>query len=126
MAAVNPVAAFGMGLLPYLPQVKSSGYVDYLFMNTAAVKAFEEDGERKPLPIAQGRAVVSDYSKVLLSQTPKTPDGTLYMGIENKNTITGLDVVLKIVAFQEETQYESRRVRKIQKINQTRTPVFGE
>lgn len=113
-------------MLPYLPQVKSSGYVDYLFLNQAGVKPFEEDGDRKPLALPQGRAVVSDYGKVLPAETPKTPDGTLYLGIANKNTVTGLDVVLKIVAFQEVKQYETRRVRKVLKINQTRIPSFGE
>lgn len=126
LGGFNPVAAFGMGLLPQLPQVKSSGYVDYLFMNKAAVAGFEEDGVRKPYSFAQGRAVVSDYGKITLAQTPKTQDGTIYMGVENKNTVTGLDVNVRIVAIAPEEVYETRRIKKIQKVNQVRMPVFGE
>ena len=126
LSGLSPVAAFGMGLLPQLPQVKSSGYVDYLFMNKAAVPGFEKDGVRKPFGFAQGNAVVSDYGKITAAQTPKTPDGTLYLGVENKNTVTGLDVNVRIVAVAPEDIYETRRVKKIQKVTQTRIPVFGE
>jgi hypothetical protein len=126
LGGFNPVAAFGMGLLPQLPQVKSSGYVNYLFMNKAAVAPFEEEGTRKPYSFAQGNAVVSDYGKITATQTPKTTDGTLYMGVENKNTVTGLDVNVRIIAFTTEDLYETRRVKKIAKITQKRVPVFGE
>ena len=126
LGGLSPVAAFGMGLLPQLPQVKSSGYVDYLFMNKAAVGAFEEEGIRKPFSFAQGKAVVSDYGKITVTQTPKTPDGTLYLGVENKNTVTGLDVNVRIIAFTTEDVYENRRVKKIARITQKRVPVFGE
>jgi hypothetical protein len=126
LGGLNPVAAFGMGLLPQLPQVKSSGYVDYLFMNKAAVAGFEEDGVRKSFSFAQGKAVVSDYGKITAAQTPKTPDGTLYFGVENKNTVTGLDVNVRIIAFTTEDVHETRRVKKVAKITQKRVPVFGE
>ncbi|KAA9340033.1 hypothetical protein [Adhaeribacter soli] len=126
LGGLSPVAAFGMGLLPQLPQVKSSGYVDYLFMNKTAVPGFEKDGVRKPFSFAQGNAVVSDYGKITAAQTPKTSDGMLYLGVENKNTVTGLDVNVRIVAVAPEEVYETRRVKKIQKVTQTRIPVFGE
>jgi len=125
-SGVNPVVAFGLGLIPELPQVKSSGYADFLFMNQQAVKPFEEKGERKPYSFAQGNAIINAYGKIAASQTPKTPDGTLYLGVENQNTVTGLDVAVKIVAFQAEPKYTTRKVKKIAKINYSRVPVFGE
>ncbi|MBK0403608.1 hypothetical protein I5M27_11465 [Adhaeribacter sp. BT258] len=124
-SGMNPVVAFGMGLLPELPQVKSSGYIDFLFMNKQAAAAFEKDGERKPFSFAQGDAIINAYGKIAASQTPKTQDGSLYLGVENHNTVTGLDVAVKIVAFQAEPKYETRKVKKVAKINRTRIPVFG-
>jgi hypothetical protein len=60
------------------------------------------------------------------ANTPKTPDGHLYMGFQNNNTITGLDITLKVVAFTAEQQFETRTVRKPAKITRTKGPVFGE
>ncbi|MFC5270969.1 hypothetical protein [Adhaeribacter terreus] len=124
-SGINPVVAFGMGLLPELPQVKSSGYIDFLFMNKQAVKPFEEKGERKPFSFAQGDAIINAYGKIAASQVPKTADGEIYLGVENHNTVTGLDVAVKIVAFEPDYKYETRKVKKIAKINRTRVPVFG-
>ena len=126
LAGINPVAAFGMGLIPSLPQVKSSGYVDFFFMSPADEKAFREDGTRKPYAFAKGDAVINAYGKISPSQTPKTPNNVIYLGIENNNTVTGLDVAVKLMAFKKENIMETRRVKKMDHINETRVPVFGQ
>lgn len=125
LSGINPVAAFGMGLIPNLPQVKSSGYVDFFFTKPEDEKAFREEGTRKPLAFAKGDAIINAYGKIATSQTPKTTGNTLYMGLENTNTVTGLDVAVKIMAFRKENVVETRRVKKIDRINESRVPVFG-
>ncbi len=125
LAGVNPVAAFGMGLLPSLPQISSSGYIDFLFLQPQDEKAFRTEGTRKSLPFAQGDAIISAYGKIGLSQIPKSANNTLYLGLENTNTVTGLDVSVKIMAFQKENVFETRRVKKLDRINETQVPVFG-
>src|SRR5688572_1187686 len=126
LSGVNPVAAFGMGLIPSLPQIKSSGYVDFFFMSPADEKAFREEGTRKPYAIAKGDTVINAYGKISAAQTPKTTNNTVYLGIENTNTITGLDVAVKLMAFKKENVMETRRVKKMDHINETRVPVFGQ
>ncbi|HSI90238.1 MAG TPA: hypothetical protein VK927_03935 [Adhaeribacter sp.] len=126
LSGVSPVAAFGMGLIPHLPGVQASGYVDFLFMDQAAVKPFVEQGARKPFKFASGDAIINAYGKITAAQTPKTADKTLYLGIENNNTLTGLDVAVKIIAFEAEPHYETRRVKKLSHITDSRIPVFGE
>jgi hypothetical protein len=76
--------------------------------------------------ILQGTGIVSDYKKVALSETPKSSDGTLYATFRNSNTVTGLDITLKIVAFEQEKKYVNKQVRKPVKIEQKQIPVFGE
>ncbi|MBC5774605.1 hypothetical protein H8S95_11080 [Pontibacter sp. KCTC 32443] len=126
-STVSPVVGFGLGLLPSLPQVNASGNIDYYFMNKASADKFvaDEDGW-KPYSFAQGTGIISDYKKVSLSETPKTPDGTLYATFRNSNTVTGLDITLKIVAFEQEKKYVTRQVRKPLKVEQKQVPVFGE
>jgi hypothetical protein len=126
LAGTNPVIAFGMGLLPYLPQVTSGGNIDYYFMNQANAQAFLETGKLKAYPFASGQKIVSDYLKVPGANTPKTEDGHLYMGFLNNNTLTGLDITLKVVAFTAEQTFETRQVRKPAKITHTKVPVFGD
>lgn len=126
LAGISPVAAFGMGLIPSLPQVKSSGYVDFFFMKPEDEKAFREDGTRKPLNIATGDAIINAYGQISTAQTPKTTNSTVYLGIENNNTVTGLDVAVKLLAFRKENVYETRKVKKLDRINETQVPVFGE
>jgi hypothetical protein len=126
LAGSNPVIAFGMGLLPYLPQVTSGGNIDYFFFNRSNADAFVKAGRQKAYPFASGQKIVSDYLKVPVANTPKTEDGYLYMGFQNNNTITGLDITLKVVAFTTEQKYETRTVRKPTKITHTQVPGFGE
>ncbi|MGV3503155.1 MAG: hypothetical protein ACO1O1_05570 [Adhaeribacter sp.] len=124
LAASNPLVAFGMGLLPFLPQLTSGGNIDYHFFNQGQSVAFMQTGTGKPFAFASGQRIVSDYAKVPLENTPKTPDGYLYMGFQNNNALTGLDVTLKVVAFTGSQAFETRRVRKPLKITTTREPVF--
>ena len=125
LSGINPVAAFGMGLIPNLPPVKSSGYIDFFFMKPEDEKAFREEGTRKPLPFAKGDAIINAYGKIAASQTPKTTNNTLFMGLENTNTVTGLDVAVKLMAFRKENIMETRKVKKLDRIEETRVPVFG-
>ncbi|MGV3538443.1 MAG: hypothetical protein ACO1OQ_01445 [Rufibacter sp.] len=120
----NPLVAFGLGLLPQLPQVKSSGYISYYLLNQKNAHLFkaEEDGW-KPYAIAKGQDVLSDYGKILTTQTPKTDDGYLYLGFENPSTITGLDLTLKVVAFVEQPTYQNKTVRKPAKITTRKEPI---
>ncbi|WP_192822626.1 hypothetical protein [Rufibacter sp. LB8] len=121
----NPLVAFGLGLLPALPQVKSSGYISYYLLsqkNAALFKA-EQDGW-KPYAVLKGKDVLSDYGKILTTQTPKTEDGYLYLGFENPSTITGLDLTLKIVAFVEQPTYQNKTVRKPAKITTRKEPIL--
>jgi hypothetical protein len=122
----NPLVAFGLGLLPQLPQVKSSGYISYYLFNKNNAYLFTEDEDGwKPYGVAKGQDVLSDYGKVLVSQTPKTDDGYLYLGFENPSTITGLDLTLKVVAFIDNPVYQTRTVRKPAKITTRREPVLA-
>ncbi|MBJ6117651.1 hypothetical protein JAO76_05590 [Pontibacter sp. BT310] len=126
-STVSPVVGFGLGLLPGLPQVNASGNIDYYFMNKQSAEKFVADEEGwKLYPFAQGTGIVSDYKKVTLSETPKTSDGTLHATFRNSNTVTGLDITLKIVAFEQEKKYVNKQVRKPVKIEQKQVPVFGE
>ncbi|MER2997496.1 hypothetical protein [Pontibacter populi] len=126
-STVSPVVGFGLGLLPSLPQVNASGNIDYYFMNKQSAEKFVADEEGwKPYTFAQGTGIISDYKKVALSETPKTTDGTLYAVFRNSNTVTGLDITLKIVAFEQEKKYVTKQVRKPLKIEQRQVPVFGE
>ncbi|GAB3825036.1 hypothetical protein GCM10028895_34170 [Pontibacter rugosus] len=127
-AGVSPVAAFGLGLIPSLPQVNASGNIDYYFMSKASADKFvaDADSDWKHFGFAQGSGIISDYKKVLPSETPKTPDGALYAVFRNSNTVTGLDITLKVVAFEQEKKYVNKQVRKPVKIEQTLLPVFGE
>lgn len=123
----NPLVAFGLGLLPQLPQVKSSGYISYYLFNKKNSGLFQEDEDGwKPYEVAQGQDVLSDYGKVVASQTPKTDDGFLYLGFENPSTVTGLDLTLKVVAFVEQPTYQNRTVRKPGKITSRREPILPE
>ena len=124
LAGSNPLVAFGMGLLPFLPQLTSGGNIDYHFFNQGQSVAFMQTGTGKPYAFASGQRIVSDYGKVPMAQTPKTPDGYLYMGFQNNNALTGLDVTLKVVAFTGSQRFETRTVRKPLKITTTRVPVF--
>ncbi|MBC3539393.1 hypothetical protein ACFSC6_17880 [Rufibacter sediminis] len=122
----NPLVAFGLGLLPQLPQVKSSGYISYYLFNKNQAYLFREDEDGwKPYGVARGKDVLSDYGKVLASQTPKTDDGFLYLGFENPSTITGLDLTLKVVAFVDNPVYQTRTVRKPAKITTRREPLLA-
>ncbi|WP_181307364.1 hypothetical protein [Rufibacter sp. XAAS-G3-1] len=122
----NPLVAFGLGLLPQLPQVKSSGYISYYLLNKNSAYLFTEDEDGwKPYGVAKGQDVLSDYGKVLASQTPKTDDGYLYLGFENPSTITGLDLTLKVVAFVDNPVYQTRTVRKPAKITTRREPILA-
>ncbi len=126
-STVGPLVGFGLGLIPNLPQVAASGNIDYYFMNKASADKFVAGEEGwKPYTFAQGTGIVSDYKKVSLSETPKTADGTLYATFRNSNTVTGLDITLKIVAFEQEKKYVTRQVRKPAKIEQKLVPIFGE
>ena len=126
-STISPVVGFGLGLLPSLPQVNASGNIDYYFMNKQSAEKFVTDEEGwKPYTFAQGTGIISDYKKVLLTETPKTPDGTLYATFRNSNTVTGLDITLKIVAFEQEKKYVTKQVRKPLKVEQKQVPVFGE
>lgn len=124
LAASNPLVAFGMGLLPFLPQLNSGGNIDYHFFNQGQSVAFMQTGTGKPYAFASGQRIVSDYGKVPMAQTPRTPDGFLYLGFQNNNALTGLDVTLKVVAFTGSQVFETRTVRKPLKITTTRVPVF--
>ncbi|WP_210489753.1 hypothetical protein [Rufibacter aurantiacus] len=122
----NPLVAFGLGLLPQLPQVKSSGYISYHLFNKNNAYLFKEDEDGwKPYGVASGKDVLSDYGKVLINQTPKTDDGYLYLGFENPSTITGLDLTLKVVAFIDNPVYQTRTVRKPAKITTRREPILA-
>ncbi len=122
----NPLVAFGLGLLPQLPQVKSSGYISYYLFNKNNAYLFTEDEDGwKPYGVAKGKDVLSDYGKVLANQTPKTDDGYLYLGFENPSTITGLDLTLKVVAFIDNPVYQTRTVRKPAKITTRREPILA-
>ena len=125
---VNPVAAFGLGLIPSLPQISAAGSIDYYFMNKTSADKFvaDTDSDWKHYPFAQGTGVISDYKLVSLSETPKTPEGNLYAVFRNSNTVTGLDITVKVVAFEQEKKYITKQVRKPAKITQTHIPVFGE
>ncbi|RAU84276.1 hypothetical protein [Pontibacter arcticus] len=126
-ATVSPVVGFGLGLIPTLPQVNASGSIDYYFMNRTSAEKYVKDEEGwKYYPFAQGTGIISDYKKVLPTETPKTPDGTLYATFRNSNTVTGLDITLKVVAFEQEKKYENRQVHKPVKVVQKQMPVFGE
>lgn len=126
-STVSPVVGFGLGLIPSLPQVNASGNIDYYFMNKTSADKFVADQDGwKAYTFAQGTGIISDYKKVVLSETPKTSEGTLYATFRNSNTVTGLDITLKIVAFEQEKKYVSRQVRKPLKIEQRQVPVFGE
>ena len=127
-SAFNPVVAFGLGLIPSLPQVNASGNIDYYFMNKVSADKFvaDADSDWKHYPFAQGTGIISDYKLVQLSETPKTPDNTLYAVFRNSNTVTGLDVNIKVVAFEQEKKTVTKQVRKPAKIEQTYIPVFGE
>ncbi len=126
-STVSPVVGFGLGLLPSLPQVNASGNIDYYFMNKASAEKFVADVDGwKPYTFAQGTGIISDYKKVSLAETPKTTDSTLYATFRNSNTVTGLDITLKIVAFEQEKKYVTRQVRKPLKVEQKQVPVFGE
>ncbi|MFC6996493.1 hypothetical protein [Rufibacter roseus] len=120
-----PLVAFGLGLLPQLPQVKSSGYISYYLFNQKNATMFKA-GETgwKPYSIARGQDVLSDYGKILATQTPKTEDGYLYLGFENPSTITGLDLTLKVVAFIEQPTYQNKTVRKPSNIATRKEPVL--
>lgn len=124
LAGSNPLVAFGMGLLPFLPQLTSGGNIDYHFFNQGQSVAFMQAGNGKPYAFASGQRIVSDYLLVPLANTPKTPDGYLYMGFQNNNALAGLDVTLKVVAFTGSQIFETRTVRKPLKITITRVPVF--
>ena len=127
-STVSPVAAFGLGLIPNLPQVNASGNIDYYFMNKASADKFvaDADSDWKHYAFAQGSGVVADYKLVQLSETPKTPDGNLYAVFRNSNAVTGLDITLKVIAFEQEKKYVNKQVRKPVKIEQRFIPVFGE
>lgn len=127
-STVSPVAAFGLGLIPSLPQVSSSGSIDYYFMNKASADKFvaDADSDWKHYAFAQGTGVVADYKLVQLSETPKTPEGNLYAVFRNSNSVTGLDITLKVIAFEQEKKYVNRQVRKPLRIEQKFVPVFGE
>ena len=126
-STISPVVGFGLGLLPSLPQVNASGNIDYYFMNKASADKFiADEAGWKPYAFAQGTGIISDYKKVMLSETPKTADGTIYAVFRNSNTVTGLDITLKIVAFEQEKKYVTRQVRKPAKIELKQVPVFGE
>ncbi|MFB9863073.1 hypothetical protein [Rufibacter immobilis] len=122
----NPLVAFGLGLLPQLPQVKSSGYISYYLFNKSNANLFTQDEDGwKPYGVAKGQDVLSDYGKILISQTPKTDDGYLYLGFQNPSTITGLDLTLKVVAFVDNPVYQTRTVRKPAKITTRREPILA-
>jgi len=125
-STVSPVAAFGLGLLPNLPQVKSSGSIDYYFMNKASADKFVADTGTgwKPYAFGQGSGILSDYKLVPVAQTPRPADGTLYAVFHNSHILTGLDVTLKVVAFTQEKQYTTRQVRKPLKIDTYQVPIF--
>jgi hypothetical protein len=125
LAGSNPLVAFGMGLLPYLPQVTSGGNIDYYFLNRTNAAAFVKEGKLKAYSFASGQKIVSDYLQVAMANTPKPENGHLYMGFQNNNTITGLDITLKVVAFTTQQKFETRPVRKPAKITHTQVPVFG-
>ncbi|AMM50819.1 hypothetical protein TH61_05985 [Rufibacter sp. DG15C] len=121
----NPLVAFGLGLLPQLPQVKSSGYISYYLLNKTNANLFREDEDGwKPYGVAKGQDVLSDYGKIMANQTPKTDDGYLYLGFENPSTITGLDLTLKVVAFVDNPVYQTRTVRKPSKITTRKEPIL--
>ncbi|MEJ8757517.1 hypothetical protein WG947_10940 [Pontibacter sp. H259] len=126
-STVSSVVGFGLGLIPSLPQVNASGNIDYYFMNKQSAEKFVADEEGwKPYTFAQGTGIISDYKKVSLSETPKPTDGTMYATFRNSNTVTGLDITLKIVAFEQEKKYVTKQVRKPLKVEQKQVPVFGE
>lgn len=126
-APFSPVAAFGLGLLPNLPQVNASGNITYYFMNkTSAEKFVKDEAGWKNYPFAQGSGIISDYGKVPLNATPKTDDGYLYVCFENSNTLTGLDVNLKIIAFVSQPRTETRSLRKPQAITKVQVPVLAD
>ncbi|MBC5994108.1 hypothetical protein [Pontibacter cellulosilyticus] len=127
-STVSPVAAFGLGLIPSLPQVNASGNIDYYFMNKQSADKFvaDPDSDWKHYTFAQGTGIISDYKLVQLSETPKATDNTLHAVFRNSNTVTGLDITLKIVAFEQEKKYVSKQVRKPLKVELTYIPAFGE
>jgi hypothetical protein len=87
---------------------------------------FVKQGQHNAYSFASGQKIMSDYLKVPMANTPKTQDGYLYMGFQNNNTIAGLDITLKVVAFTAEPKLETRKVRKPAKITHTKVPVFGQ
>lgn len=127
-STVSPVAAFGLGMIPNLPQVNASGNIDYYFMAKASADKFiaDPDTDWKHFGFAQGSGIVTDYKLVQLSETPKTADGTLYAVFRNSNAVTGLDVTLKVVAFEQERKQVNRQMRKPLKVERRLVPVYGE
>ncbi|MDX5347388.1 MAG: hypothetical protein LPJ89_10295 [Hymenobacteraceae bacterium] len=126
VAPYSPVVAFGLGMLPSLPQVKASGNIDYFFLNKEWSEQFMANEDFKFYPFATGKSIISDYQRLSMGTMPKTSDGKLYAGFRNNNTLTGLDVTLKIVAFEEVDTYETRTTRKPKQVQLVQVPVFGD
>ena len=124
--ARDPVIAFGLGLIPHLPQLNSKGNIDYYFMDANNAANFTRSQQSSSYAFVNGRGIISDYMKVSKEQTPQTDDGYQHMAFSNNNLATGLDLTLRVIAFTVEEKYEEKMIRKPQQIVSKKVPVISD
>lgn len=97
---VDPIYAFGIGLIGELPMFNSTATVNYVFADNANSALFFNSGENYyHYSFKKGNNVTTDYSKI------STMPEELNICLWNNSILTGHDVQIKVGAFAIEGQY---------------------
>lgn len=90
---VDPLYAFGIGLIGELPMFKSTATVNYTFADNQNSNLFMADSSYMKYIFKEGNNITTDYSKI--GSIPRELNFCLW----NMNSFTGHDVEIKVGAF---------------------------
>jgi hypothetical protein len=90
---VNPIQAFGVGLIKELPMFHSTATINYVFADNANTQLFVRNAQMQSYTFKSGSNVTTDYSKV--EAIPREVSLCMW----NNNMMVGHDVQVKVGAF---------------------------
>lgn len=120
----NPIAAFGLGLIPELPLLNTTATINYQFMDLDNKITFMNSGQYSYYTFKEGNNVTSDYTKIELKDTPN--NGNLYMCFWNESDFNGRDITLQVGVFKFKDTYTTKTVKIPTEIEITKIPIFDE
>jgi hypothetical protein len=121
---LNPVAAYGLGIINSLPTLKNTVSLHYRFMDLPNLELFLQEQPYNFFTFKEGHAISADYSKINMGSTPN--NGDLYMCFWNNSNWVGRDVNLQVGTFSYSDRNETIIIKKPKKILISYFPEFDE